>query len=255
MPLYWILVEGENLLMEFEGEEPKKLGFYTPRLIDAADEATASSMAINSVHEKLEVFALNEPDDPVEVVVDDIHEVDKFEEFEFDPDDPPFIFHGDTFDEDEGFNNRRLILPAVLVVGYITGLITGWIALVTLVYLYLALFISFMAWTIWDDFKDSEPVLETTVDILALVILGGGVVLYLFGNTTPGLRFSWLIATPIVTIAQTFYLPGALWSEVVQDPDKSPKEYPVYFIGTILIGALLFVPGVWMCVLYSLGGQ
>jgi hypothetical protein len=75
---YSVLVEGENLLMDFEGVQ--RFGFFTTRYVKAADVKGASQSAVNLAREELLSTGslLNEPgDDPI-FSVSEIHRIDTF---------------------------------------------------------------------------------------------------------------------------------------------------------------------------------
>jgi len=68
MPLYRIIIEGRNLLMNVDGQQDK-YGFYTTRWIRAAEPNNAKQKATALVASELIAYKLNGVDDPVTLTV------------------------------------------------------------------------------------------------------------------------------------------------------------------------------------------
>jgi hypothetical protein len=68
MPRFRILIHGQNFLLDVEGKQ-ERLGFYTPRFVDAPDAEMAERVAMEDFRtsaqgRELIAAALNPPDDP-----------------------------------------------------------------------------------------------------------------------------------------------------------------------------------------------
>ena len=63
MPKYQLLIEGRNNLISLDGEM-KKRGFFTVRMIEAADENEAKEKAFVSVEDRIVDSLQNNPSDP-----------------------------------------------------------------------------------------------------------------------------------------------------------------------------------------------
>ena len=80
MNIYRVLLNGENFLMTADGKA-KKLGFYTTRFVEAANEAEAESVAVSILRqdERLRGTVLNTADDPPVIYTDEIEQVNTLE--------------------------------------------------------------------------------------------------------------------------------------------------------------------------------
>lgn len=81
MQKYRVLIHGENLLTEVDSV-PQKLGFFTNVFIEAFTAADAESRAIEIVRAsaRLADIRLNQDDDPVKLLVDEVHDIDSFDD-------------------------------------------------------------------------------------------------------------------------------------------------------------------------------
>jgi hypothetical protein len=78
MSKYRVLINGENFLLNFDGQL-QKLGFYVTRVVDARNPDEAELAAVNLVREDahLKGNVLNERDDPPTLFADEIEEIEK----------------------------------------------------------------------------------------------------------------------------------------------------------------------------------
>lgn len=67
---------GENLLMQFKGEPALRLGFIVNRVVCAGSEGEAKQQAIEVVRAELTENALNDPGDPIRIVVRQVWALD-----------------------------------------------------------------------------------------------------------------------------------------------------------------------------------
>ena len=79
MQKYRVMIQGENVLVEFEGVR-QKFGFFTNVFVEAFTEADAEARAIEIVREDaaLADILLNEDDDPLSLSAEEIQEIDSF---------------------------------------------------------------------------------------------------------------------------------------------------------------------------------
>jgi hypothetical protein len=73
---YKVLLHGQNVLVELEGH-PKKLGFFTTRVVEANDREEAERYAFNLIvkDDKLRDLMRNSADDPPIFSIDDLEEI------------------------------------------------------------------------------------------------------------------------------------------------------------------------------------
>ena len=73
---YRILVNGQNFLLEMDGEN-RKTGFYTTRFVEAQDAEQAEALAVELIKSdpKLSNIVLNKRGDSPRVYVEEIEEV------------------------------------------------------------------------------------------------------------------------------------------------------------------------------------
>ena len=79
MKKYKIFARGQNFLFDVNGK-PERLGFYTTRFVEAADEKAAEENAISILRDDptLKQCTLNEKTDAPMLFVEEITEVDSF---------------------------------------------------------------------------------------------------------------------------------------------------------------------------------
>ena len=78
MSKYRVLLNGENFLLNFNGQL-QKLGFYVSRVVDAQNPGEAELAAVNLVREdsRLKGNVLNELDDPPMLYAEEIEEIEE----------------------------------------------------------------------------------------------------------------------------------------------------------------------------------
>jgi hypothetical protein len=78
MSKYRVLINGENFLINFDGQV-QKVGFYTSRIVDAQnpEEAELTSVALVKGDSALKGFVLNERDDSPMLYAEEIEEIEK----------------------------------------------------------------------------------------------------------------------------------------------------------------------------------
>ena len=82
MKKYRVFIRGENFLMDLDGA-PQKLGFYTTRFVEAANEEAAENVVMDLLRgdSKLVNNVLNEGSDPPMMYAEEIEEVKSFNGF------------------------------------------------------------------------------------------------------------------------------------------------------------------------------
>ncbi len=82
MKKYKVFVRGENFLMNLSGA-PQKLGFYTTRFVEAANEEAAeyAVMDLLRADPKLVKSVLNEGSDPPMMYAEEVEELKSFNGF------------------------------------------------------------------------------------------------------------------------------------------------------------------------------
>ncbi len=83
MAIFQLLINGENLLLEVDGER-RKMGFYTTRIVSAPDSESAGQSAIASLRNELRQDLLNSRDDQPVMSVEESQELHKAEAAEQD---------------------------------------------------------------------------------------------------------------------------------------------------------------------------
>lgn len=71
MSKYQLLIEGRNNLITLDGEM-KKRGFFTVRIVEAADEKEANEKAFSSVEDRIFNVLQNNPSDPHKLLAERI---------------------------------------------------------------------------------------------------------------------------------------------------------------------------------------
>ena len=81
MPTYRVEINGQNFLIDLDGHVAKR-GFFTFRVIDAVDAHSAEAEAVRRIREQPDLRALvrNAADDPPVLDVENVVELDEFEE-------------------------------------------------------------------------------------------------------------------------------------------------------------------------------
>ena len=76
MKHYRVFIHGKNFLLRFGGK-PKKVGFYTTRVVEATDEKAAENAAVLTLRQRqsLRDVVLNDRTDPPLMFVEEITEV------------------------------------------------------------------------------------------------------------------------------------------------------------------------------------
>lgn len=84
MRKFGVMIGGENFLVRFDGDEPRKFGFVTWRFVEAANESDAESIAVASLREdqSLQTIVLNTRDDSPVLNVEEINELVSFDGIE-----------------------------------------------------------------------------------------------------------------------------------------------------------------------------
>jgi hypothetical protein len=93
---YVVSLEGRSLLIQnLDAGRPRKLGFFTTRLVEAADSESAEIRAINAARLELASLqvVLNDSTDPPTIEVDEMWEV---EEFDSEPPGEGFTYYPET---------------------------------------------------------------------------------------------------------------------------------------------------------------
>lgn len=80
MPVYEVIVNGENYLMNVEDEGLKKMGFYVTRYVRADDVDLAAAAALDKVRriERLKGVACNAERDPPRLGIEEVYEIDAY---------------------------------------------------------------------------------------------------------------------------------------------------------------------------------
>jgi len=76
MSKYRVLIAGDNLLLNFDGQ-PRKLGFYVSRIVEAQNHGEAEIAAVDLIREdsRLKGNVLNEDDDPPMLYAEEVEEI------------------------------------------------------------------------------------------------------------------------------------------------------------------------------------
>ncbi len=79
MPKFRVVVLGQNLLADVDGAR-RRMGFFTTVFVEAASPEQAGTLALERIRTdpKLRALALNPPDDPLRLSVDDFGLMDSF---------------------------------------------------------------------------------------------------------------------------------------------------------------------------------
>ena len=79
MKKYILLLNGQNFWLNLDGE-PKRIGFFTTRFIQAKSEEEAENLGVQMIREDKELFLrlLNDNLDPPMIFVDEIEEIEPF---------------------------------------------------------------------------------------------------------------------------------------------------------------------------------
>jgi hypothetical protein len=75
-----VMVEGVNFLIDMDNELGK-YGFYTTRVVEAADETEAEALAVEMLRIELLKSVRNEASDSPVMFVEEIEELKSFDEF------------------------------------------------------------------------------------------------------------------------------------------------------------------------------
>lgn len=94
MKTFRVLVRGSGVLLEAQGI-PRRLGFYTTRVVSAARKAAAVEIAIKGVEEELRGRVKNDSVDRPSLVAEEIEEIAS---------EPASVTPGFSFFEEEGLN-------------------------------------------------------------------------------------------------------------------------------------------------------
>jgi hypothetical protein len=80
MKKFRVVLRGENFWMSFDGAA-QRLGFYTTRFVEAADQAEAEHRAVDMLRRdaKLHGKVLNDKSDPPLIFAEEIEELDSFD--------------------------------------------------------------------------------------------------------------------------------------------------------------------------------
>lgn len=86
MPLYRVIIHGRNFSLNVEGKR-EKLGFYTPRFVEASDSVLAEQVALQEFRQSAQYLYLierspNSEDDPSVLCGEDIGEVSRQDDAE-----------------------------------------------------------------------------------------------------------------------------------------------------------------------------
>jgi hypothetical protein len=76
MPYYRVFLEGGNFWLQMDAA-PQRMGFYTTRFVEAASLDESGKAAIGLVRSTQRLKPLNHPDDPPQILVREIKEVDE----------------------------------------------------------------------------------------------------------------------------------------------------------------------------------
>lgn len=79
MKKFKILIEGKNLLIRIE-EEINRVGFFATRFVQSENRDAAEKAALNLIKNELRDILLNERSDPPKMNIDEVFEVESFEE-------------------------------------------------------------------------------------------------------------------------------------------------------------------------------
>jgi hypothetical protein len=96
MPYYRVFLEGGNFWLQMD-DAPQRMGFYTTRFVQAASVDESGKAAVGLVRSTERLKPLNHPDDPPQILVREIEEVDEA--------DVPGVVSGFAFFPDEGEAN------------------------------------------------------------------------------------------------------------------------------------------------------
>lgn len=75
MNIYKTLSEGKNCWADFDGT-PKRLGFFTTRVVRALDASQAKEIILRELSTELQPRLLNNPLDPPEITMNEVSEID-----------------------------------------------------------------------------------------------------------------------------------------------------------------------------------
>lgn len=75
MNIYKALIEGKNCWADFDGT-PKRLGFFTTRVVKAFDARQAKEIFLRELSIELQPRLLNDPLDPPEINVSEVSQTD-----------------------------------------------------------------------------------------------------------------------------------------------------------------------------------
>jgi hypothetical protein len=76
MPHYRDQLKGLNFWLKFE-DKPKRVGFFTTRFVQAADEDQAERKAVQLLGDDPKLHGvLNERNDPPEIIIEEVDEVE-----------------------------------------------------------------------------------------------------------------------------------------------------------------------------------
>jgi hypothetical protein len=92
MPYYRVFLEGGNFWLQMDAA-PQRIGFYTTRFVEAASLDESGKAAIGLLRSTQMLKPLNHPDDPPQILVREIEEVDEA--------DVPSVASGFAFFTDE----------------------------------------------------------------------------------------------------------------------------------------------------------
>ena len=98
MPAFTVTMNGRNFLTEIDGVS-KKLGFYTTRDVEAADQqqAVAAAIQLMRASDKLRTLVRNPAEDPPQMFVDEVVAIEKIDQSK---PVPGFSFYDDVDEED-----------------------------------------------------------------------------------------------------------------------------------------------------------
>jgi len=91
MPAYRVMINGQNFLVEMDGRVAK-YGFFTTRIVEAADPAAAEHAAVQMIREtqRLRDLVRNDPADPP---VMDVTSIVELESGEAESREPGFVWY------------------------------------------------------------------------------------------------------------------------------------------------------------------
>lgn len=79
MPKFAFVINGQNFKMNFEGKT-QKVGFFATRRVENDDVDAAEKVALDSVRSEFGSLVLNDRDDPPVMYIENIYEVDSFDD-------------------------------------------------------------------------------------------------------------------------------------------------------------------------------